>query len=278
MYHVMMNSASASQERQLPRPVQWAAILFALCFPSAFTYVYFFAAAGDHPNLQHLAYTVGKTIQFAFPAIWILAIEHRRVKLPTPTTSGLGIGLALGAAIGASMLAAYFLWLAPAGDLADIAPKVREKLSEFQIDTPGKLIAMGLFYSLLHSLLEEYYWRWFAFGRLRSLMSVRAAIAISSVGFMGHHAIVLWKYLPLAVGDLGVGSGRSRRGDVGLDLQSERIDLRALVEPFAGRRGPVYDRLRHGHRRSLNGLSILSLLRSMGQARSLVKFGHRGTA
>ena len=196
MYHVMMNSASASQERQLPRPVQWAAILFALCFPSAFTYIYFFAAAGDHPNLQHLAYTVGKTIQFAFPAVWMLAIQRRRVKLPTPTTSGLGIGLALGAAIGASMLAAYFLWLAPAGDLSGIAPKVTEKLSEFQIDTPGKLIAMGLFYSLLHSLLEEYYWRWFAFGRLRALVSVRAAIAISSIGFMGHHAIVLWKYLP----------------------------------------------------------------------------------
>jgi CAAX protease family protein len=198
VYHVAMNSASASQEKQLPRAVQWAAILFALGFPSAFTYVYFIVAAGSHSNLQHLAYTAGKTIQFAFPVLWMLAVERRRVKLPAPTTRGLGVGLALGAAVGAIMLAAYFLWFAPTGGLEAVAPKVREKLSEFQIDTPGKLIAMGLFYSLLHSLLEEYYWRWFAFGRLRKLVSVRAAIAISSIGFMGHHAIVLWDYLPSA--------------------------------------------------------------------------------
>jgi uncharacterized protein len=195
VYHVRMNSASASQERQLPRAAQWSAILFALCWPSAFTCVYFIPAAGNDSAPQQIAYGVGKVIQFAFPAVWMLAVERRCVKLPTPTTSGLGLGVALGVAVGSIMLAAYFFWLRPGGNLADTANAVREKLSAFHIDTPSRLIAMGLFYSLLHSLLEEYYWRWFVFGRLRSLVSLRTAIVISSLGFMAHHAIVLWDYL-----------------------------------------------------------------------------------
>jgi membrane protease YdiL (CAAX protease family) len=101
----------------------------------------------------------------------------------------------MGGAVALIMLAAYFCWLGPTGVFATVVPEVKDKLLEFQIDTPGKLIAMGLFYALLHSLLEEYYWRWFAFGQLRRLVPLPAAIAVSSIAFMGHHVIVLWDYL-----------------------------------------------------------------------------------
>jgi len=50
---------------------------------------------------------------------------------------------------------------------------------------------LATFYSLLHSLLEEYYWRWFVFGRLRRLMSLPAAIGVSSLGFMAHHVCIV---------------------------------------------------------------------------------------
>jgi membrane protease YdiL (CAAX protease family) len=57
---------------------------------------------------------------------------------------------------------------------------------------------VGVFYSLLHSLLEEYYWRWFVFGQLRRMAPVWIAIAISSLGFMAHHVIVLATYFGIA--------------------------------------------------------------------------------
>jgi membrane protease YdiL (CAAX protease family) len=196
-----MNSASASKDRRLPPGVQWAAILFALGFPTAFTYVYFFAAAGEHSHGQQVAYGVGKAIQFLFPVVWVAAVQRRRMRFQAPTTNGVALGVVTGSAVALIMITAYFCWLAPAGDLVDVAPKVKDKLLEFQIDTPKKLVAMGLFYALLHSLLEEYYWRWFVFGELRRLVPLPAAIAVSSIAFMGHHVIVLWHYLdwPLAI-------------------------------------------------------------------------------
>jgi len=54
--------------------------------------------------------------------------------------------------------------------------------------------AVGVSYALVHSLLEEYYWRWFVFRQLRLSMSLGWAIAISSLGFMAHHVILLKTY------------------------------------------------------------------------------------
>jgi CAAX protease family protein len=45
-------------------------------------------------------------------------------------------------------------------------------------------------------LLEEYYWRWFVFGRLRRHLAFAPAAALSSLAFMSHHVIVLSVYLP----------------------------------------------------------------------------------
>ena len=87
---------------------------------------------------------------------------------------------------------------------------MRGKLLGFGVTTPGLMIAAGAFYALIHSALEEYYWRWFVFGRLRRLTGVPAAIFVSSVGFMGHHVIVLahyfsWPWALAAAACVGIG-------------------------------------------------------------------------
>jgi membrane protease YdiL (CAAX protease family) len=194
-----MHSTNASHEAHRPRAVQCSAVLFALGFPSAFTWVYFVAFAGDHPVAQHVAYMAGKVIQFLFPVVWVVVIERRRLRLSAPTISGLALGLTMGVVVAAIVVIAYFGWLAPTLYRIGTAHEVKEKLTAFQIDTPAKMIAMGVFYALLHSLLEEYYWRWFVFGRMRRLVPLPAAIAVSSIAFMGHHAIVLPYYLPWAL-------------------------------------------------------------------------------
>jgi len=51
---------------------------------------------------------------------------------------------------------------------------------------------------LAHSLLEEYYWRWFVFGRLARLLKKRwVPYVLASLGFAGHHYIVLGAFLPI---------------------------------------------------------------------------------
>ena len=73
---------------------------------------------------------------------------------------------------------------------------IRLKIEEFNAASPGRYTALASFLAVAHSLLEEYYWRWFVFGRLRRLVPLPAAIGLSSSAFMAHHVIVLGRFFP----------------------------------------------------------------------------------
>ena len=55
---------------------------------------------------------------------------------------------------------------------------------------------MASFIAVGNSLLEEYYFRWFIFGRMRAFLPLPSAIAASALVFMAHHIILLSVYLP----------------------------------------------------------------------------------
>src|SRR5438270_12057922 len=94
------------------------------------------------------------------------------------------------------MFALYFLLLRHSPWLAQTPARIREKLQEFGADSPAGYLALSLFLSVAHSFLEEYYWRWFVFGRLSTLLPVGSAMILSSLGFLSHHVLVVWAYLP----------------------------------------------------------------------------------
>lgn len=173
--------------------VDQAVIAVALVLPTLVTWLYFEAAA-DHPVLTQVAFGVGKTIQFVLPLVWVVLVQRQRLRLTSPRRDGLAIGLAFGLAVGAAMLVLYYFVLGPRGFFSGPAEEVRQKVAEFGVTTVGSFALMGLFYSLVHSLLEEYYWRWFVFGQLRRGLSLPPAIAISSIAFTAHHVIVLARY------------------------------------------------------------------------------------
>lgn len=140
-------------------------------------------------------YLACKVIQFSFPLLWIVGVERARPHLfRKPGTKGLWIGLLSG--LGAVTALALF-WRALLGlpALADVPSAVAGKLASFGIATPGGYLALAVFYSLVHSLLEEYYWRWFLFGRLRRRLPAVAAIALSSLAFTAHHVLVIGQFL-----------------------------------------------------------------------------------
>lgn len=185
-----MNDSPTSVSRR----ADVCALVFALVLPTVVTWVYFVAAADWAPETRRTAYGIGKTVQFAFPLVWVLAVQRRRLGLHLPGRRGLPESIGFGLFVLAAMLVIYYAWLRPAGILDGAAAEVRQILGRFGVDTAAKYVALAAFYSVVHSLLEEYYFRWFLFGGLRRLVSLWPAVLVSSLGFMAHHVLVLGKY------------------------------------------------------------------------------------
>jgi uncharacterized protein len=179
---------------------EWPLLGFALVFPAVLTWIYFVVLAGDSETAQQTAYSLGKAIQFALPIVWIGLVQRERLRWPAPNSRGLLVGIAFGLIVVGTMATIYFGWLKPTGMFNDAARQMCEKLSGIGITGPGEYAVMAVLYSLVHSLLEEYYWRWFVFGRLQKHLPLWSAIAISSVAFMAHHVIVLGCYFGWANG------------------------------------------------------------------------------
>ena len=111
-----------------------------------------------------------------------------------PIKAGLTEGAAFGLLVLAAILTLYHGWLKPAEYLhpsSEAAGAIFDKIQTFGAAGPWTYFALGAFYSLIHSGLEEYYWRWFVFGRLQRLVRPGRAIAVSAVAFMLHHIFLL---------------------------------------------------------------------------------------
>src|SRR5262249_6160472 len=155
--------------------------------------------------------SIAKIIQFGFPLVWVGLVCRQPLRWPKFNTRGLPQGIGFGLAIAAGIFALYFGYFRAAGTFATAGNKMLKELSGIGVTSPAIYAGVAIFYSLLHSLLEEYYWRWFVFGRLRDSLSSREragvsgsgpdenaptrmtvlAILISSLAFMCHHVVVL---------------------------------------------------------------------------------------
>jgi membrane protease YdiL (CAAX protease family) len=184
-----------TREEFAPTILEGMLLVAGLVVPTVVTAVYFVLLGGAAAIWQQLAYGVGKGIQFLLPVAW-------RATMPKTQTSetkvAFGIDLAVGAGIGlaiaAGMLAFHFVWLREWFATSGVTEAVRNKMASIGVGSPVALIALGVFYSIVHSGLEEYYWRWFAFQGLRRTQSVPAAVAISCLAFAAHHVLILGQF------------------------------------------------------------------------------------
>lgn len=184
------DQAATDLETRGRQKLPWA-ILFALAYPTALTYVYFVYLMQAPQMVQHIAYGGGKILQFGFPLFWVYAIERQEWQLHRPRTEGMLAAGGFGLLVALSMWALYYFWLAPAGMMDVAAGPIRDKVAGFGIDNVWTYAAFGLFYTLIHSLAEEYYWRWFVYAQSTRVMSVGRANLISSLGFTAHHVLLL---------------------------------------------------------------------------------------
>jgi membrane protease YdiL (CAAX protease family) len=169
---------------------------FALVFPTLLTCAYF-VDAQPGPRMK-LLYSAGKIIQFSLPALFWLVTDRSHFHFAWPKRRGMLAGIAFGlfVVLAVQILFAYLSRFKHRPFLDQLADQVQGKVSAFGLTSPATFLIFGAFLCVIHSGLEEYYWRAFLFGGWRKLVPLSWAIAISSIGFMAHHVVVLNEYFP----------------------------------------------------------------------------------
>jgi hypothetical protein len=173
----------------------WVGLVPAMLLPAVSSVLYFHLF--PQARISWLLYTGTKIFTIIWPVVAILAIEGHRPRLGPVDwrkhAGALPLGLLTGAAIGGLGIALYhFTGMGAYIDAhgGAIQAKVRAlHLLEYYF-------LYVTFLSILHSLIEEYFWRWYVFGRLARVVPAGAAYALASLAFAAHHYVVLAAYFP----------------------------------------------------------------------------------
>lgn len=173
----------------------------ALLLPTVVTLAYFTLSASAPAAVQQTVYAVGKAVQFALPVVWILGVLRHRPQLTWGDSGNLWLGGLFGLVVAVAGWFGFY-WMSQWEVFHTALEPIQQKVVDLGIDTPAKFLAVGAFYAVAHSFLEEYYWRWFVYGRLREVVHQRTAMVVSAAGFMLHHVLLVgtfFSHSPLAV-------------------------------------------------------------------------------
>lgn len=176
----------------------WKAVAPALMVPVLLCLVYFVWM--PEGVVGKGAYTLTKLFLIGYPLIFVArtgweGLWKRKVGGAGPVRWGtiLWTGVVSGIVIAA---AGAGLMLTPLGAI------IREGATAVGKRADGlgfreHYILFALFVSVLHSAVEEYYWRWFVYGNLRGLCGRRWAHGIAGVAFAAHHLVVTMQFFPV---------------------------------------------------------------------------------
>ena len=172
-------------------------LVFLLVFPLIQALLYFVVMADWNPNVQKGTYTTTKIIMFVLPLVYMARFAKEPLRVRRFNSRGLLEGSLFGLGVLVAMCVMYYVWLKPIGLIGPGTPAgdaIWARVSAFGFSTPIHFIMFGAFVSLIHSGLEEYYWRWFTFGQLSRVAPKYAAIIVSGLGFMLHHIVIIGVY------------------------------------------------------------------------------------
>jgi membrane protease YdiL (CAAX protease family) len=176
------------------------ALAFASLFPLGMAYIYFVLL--DKPQAEVnsallAAFGIGKLIQFAFPITYVGLFERAEIRPAWPKVGGLLFGGFFGLMVAAGMFALYFAVVQHLPTVSGVTPRmILSRLQQFGRANPFDYLELAVYICVIHSLAEEYYWRWFVFGWMRRYMPLALAISLSSLAFMLHHVVILGVYFP----------------------------------------------------------------------------------
>ncbi|MEM9914894.1 MAG: CPBP family intramembrane glutamic endopeptidase [Planctomycetota bacterium] len=155
-----------------------------------------------------IAFGFAKVMLMLAPLIWLIKVEKVKPRIPKWEKFPFGPGM-LGAHVTGVLIfviiaGAYYgfakAWI-------DTGPML-EKVQQMGLDNIWLYLAGALYWCTINSLLEEYFWRWFIFSRLRDVLpataaGVAGAVVIAGLLFMAHHVVALKVYFDWNVTVLG---------------------------------------------------------------------------
>ncbi len=175
----------------MQKRILYIGLIPAMVVPMAGAFLYFVMLG---PGVwTGILYAVTKAFTLVWPLVGYFLIEGQKPKWGKINWSrhwqATPLGFWTGGVLLAVMLGGYFL--TPIGGFVkSFGPDVRER-----IDALGLLewyIPFALFLSLAHSLLEEFYWRWYVFGRAKSVFPRITAYLLGAFSFAAHHYVELF--------------------------------------------------------------------------------------
>ena len=171
-------------------------IIPAMILPFLGALVYFVFAGGG--SLTKIAYSATKLFTFVWPVIAVIFILKQKLKWPRIKESHHWKTLPLGVLVGAGIVGLMLLLMQTSlgSQVKSSATNMQEAVGKFGL-TQSNYWLFAVFLSVCHSLLEEYYWRWFVFGGLHQMVSPGWAHILAGTAFMGYHIIVLLQYFPV---------------------------------------------------------------------------------
>jgi membrane protease YdiL (CAAX protease family) len=176
----------------------WLVLAFAMIFPSVMGWLAFALVPpgqSEASKVGPIAYYGGKVVQFTLPVVFLLLTTGQFPLPGRPSFRGVSLGVAFGLLTAAAILILYHGFLRDSRVFRQSPGLIQAKLAEFGLDSPLGFAVIACFITILHSLLEEYYWRWFVFGQLRRWLPFAAAMLLSSFFFAAFHAFSLNLYL-----------------------------------------------------------------------------------
>ena len=173
----------------------WVVMAIALLSPSIFSLAYF--VWFKDASFAQPMYGAAKVFLLVWPLFATLLIFRRRIRLNLRPIKRHLRALPLGLLLGLPIAGVMAIWMAtPLSGVIDAAAvAVRAKV--VSLGFLEMFIPFAVYVTLVHSLIEEYYWRWFVYGNLRDLLPRPAAHAVAAVGFSLHHIVVTAQFFPL---------------------------------------------------------------------------------
>ncbi len=173
----------------------WLAVGPAMVVPLAASLFYFVIFSENH--LVRVIYGATKAFTVIWPAAAVVLILHERLSITTRAIARRLRAIPLGVLVGVAIVAAmFFLMQTALGQMVvNNSESIRNKAQDLGI--LQHYWSFALFISVLHSLIEEYYWRWFVFGQLINVVSISRAHLLAGIAFAAHHVVIATQLFPL---------------------------------------------------------------------------------
>ncbi len=169
----------------------WLALIPALLLPTVSAVGYF--VIFDEAAVAKPIYIATKAFTVLWPvlaSVLILQLRFRSEPMVGKHRKSIVPGLLIGLAIVAVMV----IWMkSPWGEfILSGGEEVRNKVES--LGFLDHFLFFAAFITLVHSFMEEFYWRWFVFGNLRKVLPLWAAHGFAAITFAAHHLVVTCQY------------------------------------------------------------------------------------